>query len=382
MIAYLDHAATTQISKEVLEAMEKIHRDLYGNPSSLHRMGYHAEKELKNARKVFSKIIGSKDDEIVFTSGGTEANNLAILGSIKDKNSKMNHLITSQSEHPSVLNVFKYLETQGYEVTYLPIDKNGMVEEGDLEKALSDKTALVSLMFVNNEIGTIAPIENYGKIIKCKSEALFHVDGIQALGKIPCHVKKLNVDLMSFSGHKINGPKGVGCLYIKKGTPVKPLFYGGSQERGYRPGTENLASIVGFSEAAKEVSKNLRDHQIHLMNIKQRLVKGLEDIENCEIISPEEGAPHILNASFIGMRGEVLLHALENKNIYVSTGSACASKNKSYSHVLQALKLSDEKKEGAIRFSFSKSTTEAMIDYTIEVLKFELERLNTIINRR
>lgn len=382
MKVYLDHAATTQVLPEVVEAMASVYTRVYGNPSSMHSMGLEAEKVLKSCKKTFSKIIHSQDSELVFTSGGTEANNLAIQGVLKQAPPKMNHLITTAIEHPSVLSVFQHMESQGYEVTYLPVDSQGHIDPKALEGALRPTTALVSIMYVNNEIGTILDIEAYSKIIKRHSKAIFHVDGIQALGKVECHVRKLGVDLMSFSGHKIHGPKGIGCLFVKKGTPLKPMFYGGAQEKALRPGTENLAGIVGFVNAASLYMDKALEGPSHLAGIRQYMIDQLATLDGCEIISPLLGAPHILNVCFHNMRGEVLLHDLETHGVYVSTGSACASKNKSYSHVLEAIGLNDMKKEGAIRWSFSKYTSKEDIDYAMEVLSASLTKLHKIIKGR
>jgi len=381
MIAYLDHAATTQVKAEVVEAMIKVYRETYGNPSSMHAMGLEAEKVLKAAKKDFSKLINCSESELVFTSGGTEANNLAIQGLMKHMPPKKNHIITSQVEHPSVLSTIKELENQGYRVSYLPVDSNGHILMDKLEEALCPETALVSIMYVNNELGTIMDIGAISKLVKRKSQAYLHVDAIQALGKIDCHVRRLGVDLMTFSGHKIHGPKGIGALYVKKSTPIKALTYGGSQERALRPGTENIGGIVGLALAGQAYNQDGQAFD-KLMAIKTYMIDSLKSLEGYKINSPEDGAPHILNVSFMDMRGEVLLHELETKGIYVSTGSACSSKNKTYSHVLEAIGLDNIEKEGAIRFSFSKDTSKEEIDYAVEQLGLALDKLHKIINRR
>lgn len=375
MKAYLDNGATTQVSEEVVEAIQKVYMDFYGNPSSMHSMGVDVEKLLKSARKTIAKAIKATPEEIYFTSGGTEANNLAIQGFLKATRKK--HIITTAIEHPSVHSLFKSYE-ESHEVSYLSVDQDGFIDLEELKALLREDTALVSIMLVNNEIGSIQNIQAVSKLLK-KTSTILHVDAVQALGKVECHVKKQGIDMLTISAHKIHGPKGVGALYIKKGTLVKPLFIGGGQQNRIRPGTENVPGIVGFSEAVDLAMKHYDENRLHLSNIRQRFIDGVQTIPNAVINSPTNGAPHIVNVSFPGMRGEVLLHTLESQEIYVSTGSACSSKNKTYSHVLEAIGLDDVHKEGAIRFSFSKYTSEAMIDYALEVLKESIKTLNDII---
>lgn len=382
MKAYLDSGATTVVSEEVIQAIDEVYRTIYGNPSSMHRMGVEAEKLLKESKKIVAKAIRATADEIIFTSGGTESNNLAIQGFLNHTKNRKKHIITTVIEHPSVLSVFDVMETQGYEVTYLKVNKKGHIDLNELKSALTEETALVSIMYVNNEIGSIQPLQEISKIIKSHSQAVFHVDCVQAFGKLECHVKKHGIDLMTMSAHKIHGPMGVGALYIKKGLFIKPFAYGGSQEQRIRPGTENLPGIVGFSKAVEIASENIAKNYDHLTMIKNYFIEGVKNLEGSVINGDINGAPHILNVTFKRMRGEVLLHVLEGYEIYVSTGSACASKNKSYSHVLEAIGLDDVHKEGAIRFSFSKYTTKEMIDYTIEKLKVSIHELDQIIKGR
>lgn len=382
MKAYLDSGATTVVSMAAVEAMRDVYLHTFGNPSSMHKMGVEAEKLLKKAKRILAKLIKATPDEIYFTSGGTEANNLAIRGYLSHSKCRKKQIITSVIEHPSVLNVYKTLEEEGYEVVYLPVDEKGYVDLVDLTAALSEETAMVSIMYVNNEIGTIQPLTKISKIIKQHSSAVFHVDAIQALGKVECHVKKQGVDIMTFSSHKIHGPMGVGALYIKKGTHIKPLMVGGSQEKTIRPGTENLPGIVGFSVACEEALVEFNQNQEHLYNIKNYFLKKVLEIPLTSLNGSETDAPHIVNVSFPKMRGEVLLHVLESHDIYVSTGSACASKNKSYSHVLEAIGLDNAHKEGAIRFSFSKYTTKDIIDYAFRVLEESIKDLDQIIKGR
>lgn len=384
MKAYLDNGATTAVSENAVKRMTEIYTEIYGNPSSMHKMGVEAELIIKKAKKIISKNIKCNEQEIYFTSGGTEANNLAIQGFLKNKGNKKRHIITTVIEHPSVLSVYNSLEDDGYEVTYLKVDNTGRIDLEELKDSLRSDTALVSIMYVNNEIGTIQDLESISRIIKDNSAALLHVDGIQALGKIECHMKKYGIDMFTMSSHKIHGPKGVGALFIKKGITIKPLFIGGGQEKTIRPGTENVPGIAGFAVAVEEAYTNFKvvaDNMNDLKNYFQ--IRIFEEIPNTKINGSEDNsAPHILNISFEGMRGEVLLHVLESNDIYVSTGSACASKNKSYSHVLTSLGLSNSNMEGAIRFSLSKHTTIEEIDYTMDILKKSVTDLEKIIKGR
>ncbi|SHE84137.1 cysteine desulfurase [Thermoanaerobacter uzonensis DSM 18761] len=371
MEVYLDNSATTRVRKEVIEKMVEVLEKEYGNPSSLHLKGYQAEKLMKEARENVAKLINGDTEGIVFTSGGTESNNLALIGVAESLRKKGNHIISSTIEHPSVLNVLKYLEENGFEVTYLDVDKTGKVDIENLKRTITDKTILVSIMAVNNEIGTIEPIQEIGEVAK-ERDIIFHVDAIQAVGKINVDVKKQNLDMVSLSSHKIHGPKGVGALYIDKSVKIRPIIFGGGQEKNLRSGTENMPGIAGFGVASKLAQGNFHENASKLMTLKKRLYEGIfSEIKDVHLNGPkiEEGAPHILNISFAGIRGEVLLHALEEKGIYVSTGSACSSKKKGQSHVLKAIGLKEDLIESAIRFSFGIFNTEEEIDYTISVLK-------------
>lgn len=372
MEVYLDNSATTKVRKEVIEKMVEVMEHEYGNPSSIHLKGYRAEKILAESRKSVAKLLKSETDEIIFTSGGTESNNLAIRGIAYGMKRFGNHIITSKIEHPSVLNVMKQLEEEGYDVTYLDVDNCGKVDLDELKDAINDKTILISIMAVNNEIGTIEPIEDIAKLKEKAKTAYFHVDGIQAVGKIKLDVKRQNIDLLSLSGHKIHGPKGIGAIYIKRGVKIKPIMYGGGQEGNLRSGTENLPGIVGLGETCKLTKENFDEYTSKLVHLKKRLYDGIKsEISDIHLNGPDidNGAPQILNVSFLGVRGEVLLHALEEKGIYVSTGSACSSHKNTESHVLKAIGLSHEYIEGAIRFSFSIFNTDEEIDYTVDVLK-------------
>ncbi|WP_432664031.1 cysteine desulfurase family protein [Wukongibacter baidiensis] len=387
MEAYLDNGATTRPNEEVIDIMVKSMREDYGNPSSLHRKGVEIEKLIKRARKQVAKAIGAGEGEVYFTSGGTESNNLAILGVLEGNKRKGNHIITTKIEHPSVLNVFNALEESGYEVSYLSVDKNGQISIDELKNVLRDETVLISIMYVNNEVGAIQPISEVTKVINSrKNKPLLHVDAIQAFGKIKLNVKKQNIDLMSISGHKIHGPKGIGALYVKKGIKIKSMIFGGNQELGLRSGTENVPGILGLGVAAEWVKKDFESNTKKMNELKIRLLNGIQNnLQQVKVNgdSLEGTAPHILNISFEGIRGEVLLHTLEQEGIYVSTGSACSSnKKKAFSHVLKEMALTEDQMEGAIRFSLSPHNTVEEIDYTIDKLKYIVEDLRKVIARR
>ncbi|QEK13637.1 cysteine desulfurase [Crassaminicella thermophila] len=385
MEVYLDNSATTKPNIEVVNIMTKALTDYYGNPSSLHHKGVEVEKLIKTARKQLAKALGASEQEIIFTSGGTESNNMAIMGAIESKKRKGNRIITTKIEHPSVLNVYKNLETKGYEVIYLDVDSFGKINMEQLKESISEETILISIMHVNNEVGTIQPVEEIGKIIKNNNENfIFHVDAIQSFGKIKFTPKKIGAHLLSVSGHKIHGPKGIGALYIKKGLKMTPLIYGGNQETGIRSGTENTPGILGLGEAARCLYEDM-DNKINKMWIlKNKLIEGIKnEIHDIKIngFEKEGSAPHIANISFLGIRGEVLLHSLEQDGIYVSTGSACSSKKNTKSHVLKAMGLKDYEIEGAIRFSFSYNNTLEEIDYAIDKLKKHVKDIRKIVKR-
>ncbi|SHE82507.1 cysteine desulfurase [Caldanaerobius fijiensis DSM 17918] len=370
MQVYLDNSATTKPYKEVVEAMIYALNERYENPSSMYRPAMEAEKMIENARLNIAKVIGAKKEEIFFTSGGTEANNTAIKGAAYLLKKRKNHIITTTIEHPSVLNAVMRLEAEGFKVSYIGVDVNGIVDLNEIKDKINDSTALISVMAVNNEIGSIQPIKDIGDIAKEKG-VLFHVDAVQGYGKIVLDMRDLNVDLMSISGHKIHGPKGIGAIYIKRGVKIQPLLDGGGQEGNVRSGTENVPGIIGFGVAAEICHKNMDKYSDYMMTLKKRLWYGLKDnISDCFINGPdvEKGAPHILNISFVGVKGEVLLHALEEKGVYVSTGSACSSHKRGVSHVLKNLGLSDDRIESAIRFSLSPFNTCEEVDYTVNVL--------------
>ncbi len=385
MIVYLDNSSTTKPSKEVVEIMLKVLNEQYGNPSSLHHMGVEVEKLMKGARRQVSKALRANEKEITFTAGGTEANNIAILGSIEANKRKGNTIITTKIEHPSVINVYKYLETKGFNVVYLDVDIYGRLNIDQLKANISNSTILISVMHVNNEIGTIQPVKEIGNILKKeKLNIAFHMDAVQSFGKVPFSPSNLGTDLVSISGHKIHGPKGVGVLFKRKEMKISPIVFGGNQEEGIRSGTENIPGILGIGVAAEHIYLNSDENIKAIESLKAKFI-GLvkSEISDIKINSPEieDSAPHIVNISFLGTRGEVLLHLLEQDNIYVSTGSACSSKKDSKSHVLKAIGLKDEEIQGAIRFSFSEYNTLDEIYYVVEKLKNHVKDLRKIIKR-
>ncbi|KPU26842.1 cysteine desulfurase [Caloranaerobacter sp. TR13] len=385
MEVYLDNSATTRPRDEVIDAMIYMLKSTYGNPSSLHRKGLEAEKEIEKSRKIISKFLGVDSKEIFFTSGGTESNNIAIQGLIKKYAKRGKHIITTKIEHPSVLNIFKHYEEKGFEVTYLDVNEKGIVDLKQLESSINDKTILVSIMMVNNEIGTIQPIEEIIEIIKKKNKDVkLHVDGVQAFGKIDVSLKSLGIDTFSFSGHKIHGPKGIGGLYIRNGIILEPIIFGGNQEKGLKSGTENTPGIVGLGKAVEIIKNNFNDEKKHIKDLKKYFIdKVIERIDNIKINSytDDRCAPHIVNISFIGVKGEVLLHYLEKNGIFVSTGSACSSHKKGRSHVLKSIGLKEKEIEGAIRFSFAFYNTKEEIEYVIDKLEKSVKDIRKITMR-
>lgn len=371
MSIYFDNAATTPPTEEVIESVVVGMKEYYGNPSSLHKLGLNAERMLLTSREELAKTINATSDEIFFTSGGSEGNNFILKGIGKSGN----NIITTKFEHPSVLNALNELREQGIIVHELSLNENGEVDLEELKSFIDKNTVLVSIMHVNNEIGTIQPIEEIGKIIKNNSSrAKFHVDGVQSYGKIAIDVKKANIDYLTVSSHKFHGPKGVGFCYIRKGLRLKPLISGGGQESGFRSGTENLPGVMGMVVAAKMAQASIKESYKKVWEIKEYFIEKLKGIENIKINSPlkENISPYILNVSFTGIRGEVLLHALEENGIFVSTGSACSSRGGKESHVLKALGLDYKDIDGAIRFSFSRFNTLEEVDLSNEALKKSL----------
>ena len=366
---YFDNAATTCVFPEVVEAMQDAMQVTYGNPSAKHMKGIEAENKVKAAQELIAKTLRAKPKEILFTSGGTESNNTAIIGTAMANRRKGKHIITTKVEHASVYEPMYHLEEEGYEVTYLDVDSEGIVDLDQLEESIREDTILVSCMMVNNEIGAIEPIEEIAKIIKAKNpNTIFHVDAIQAYGKLPIVPKNMGIDLLSTSGHKIHGPKGVGFLYVNEKIKIQPMILGGGQQKGMRSGTDNVPGIAGLGVAAKKIYEDFDEKIEQLKENKLYLAKRLQELDNVFINGPkpEDGAPHILNASFVGVRSEVLLHTLEEKQIYISAGSACSSHKRAASATMLALGVSAERRESAIRFSLSEMTTKEELDYAVD----------------
>ena len=378
MEAYLDNSATTKCSEKAVEKMNKVFLEDYGNPSSMHMKGFEAENYLKETRSIIAKSLKVNDKEIYFTSGGTETNNLAIIGcAMAYKRSGM-HVITTPIEHPSVGNAFALLETLGYDVTYLHVDEKGRIDLKELSDEIRPDTILVSVMHVNNEIGTVEPIVEAGNIIKQKnSNTLFHVDAVQSYGKVEVLPKKMNIDLLSVSGHKIHGPKGSGFLYKSDKVKCNPVILGGGQEWGLRSGTENVPAIAGLGVAVEEIFKNFEKNQKKLYKLREYLITELSKIDGVSLNGPldETGAPHILSMSVEGVRAEVLLHALEEKHIYVSAGSACSSNKPAVSKTLTAIGLKKNLLDSTVRFSFSIHTTKEELEYAVKELKEIIPKL-------
>lgn len=372
MEAYLDNSATTRCSDKAAELMMKLLLENYGNPSSLHMKGVIAEKYINEAKKQIAKTLKAQEKEIVFTSGGTESNNLAIIGSAMANRRAGMHVITSSIEHASVSNPMAYLEEQGFEVTYLPVDSKGVISMEALKNAIREDTILVSLMQVNNEIGAIQPIEEAGKIIKAANpDIIFHVDAIQAYGKMRIAPKKLNIDLLSVSGHKIHGPKGSGFLYIKDKTKIRPVIFGGGQQKGMRSGTENVPAIAGLGLAAEEIYTDFEEKIDRMYALREYFIEQVTQIEGVSVNgqSQRASAPHVVSVSICGVRAEVMLHTLEDRGIYVSAGSACSSNKPSVSHTLKSIGLAPELLDSTIRFSFSVHTTMEELDYALKVMR-------------
>lgn len=360
---YLDNSATTRTAPEVLETIKKMMDTFYGNPSSLHKKGMEAEHILEKARDKVAAILGAKSDEIIFTSGGTESNNLAIKGIADAYHHRGRHIISSKIEHPSVLEPLKYLEKKDFSITYLGVNQDGEIDLEDLKKSLKEETILVSIMHVNNEIGTVQPYKKIGAIIKENSRAFYHCDMVQSFLRLPIQLDTGGPDLITLSGHKVHALKGVGVLYKKKKIHIEPILHGGGQENNIRSGTENTLSIAGLSAILHRDMENkrvqmMRDYLFH---------KIAEGVSNIKMNTPlHQSAPHILNISFPRLKGEVLIHALEEDNIYVSTGSACHSRQSEFNHVLKAIGLNKEEIEGSIRISLSYQNTIDEIDFVVK----------------
>ena len=371
MEAYFDNSATTRCSDAAVALMQKVLLEDYGNPSSLHMKGVVAEKYIKAATEQIARTLKVAEKEIVFTSGGTESNNLALIGVALANQRAGKHIITTAIEHASVYNPLIFLEEQGFEVTYLPVDAKGVVSLEALAEALREDTILVSMMHVNNEIGTIEPIEEAAKLIHEKNpKTLVHVDAIQSFGKLRIYPKRMRIDLLSVSGHKIHGPKGVGFLYVKDKTKIKPIIHGGGQQKNMRSGTENVAGIAGLGVAVEELYDNFDEKIERLYELREYLAAGMQALEGTTVNGAKgrNSAPHIVSVSFAGIRAEVLLHALEERGIYVSTGSACSSNHPAISGTLKAIGVKPELLDSTVRFSLSVESTRTEADYVLEQL--------------
>lgn len=397
MEAYLDNAATTPAFAEVCDVVKKLMLTDFGNPSSKHTKGMQAENYINEAKEEIAKTLKCQTKEIVFTSGGTESNNMALIGTVMANRRAGKHIITTRIEHASIHEPLAFLEEMGYEVTYLKVDKLGHVDEKELADSIRNDTVLVSVMYVNNEIGAVEDIRKISEIIKNKNKnTIFHVDAIQAYGKYKIVPKKLGIDLMSVSGHKIHGPKGSGFIYIKENTKIRPIIFGGGQQKGMRSGTENVPAIAGLGLAAKMIYEGHSEKIEELYKLKKMLIEGLYEIGNdnkcadgsCGVvingiddIDIKDTAPHIVSASFYGIKSEVLLHALASKGVYVSSGSACSSNHPDLSGTLKAIGVGDELLDSTIRFSFSVETTKEQVEYALEVLAKQLPILKRFIKQ-
>lgn len=383
MKVYLDNSATTKPYKVVLDSILKYNDIYYANPSSVHKMGVFVYKDIKNNKQEIAKLMNVEENEIIFTSGGTESTNMVLRGlAFKFKNKK-NHIISSNIEHPSTYETLEFLSKNGFEITYLKVNEKGVIDFKDLKNAIKDETFLVSIMHANNEVGSLMPIEKIGRYLKkLNQEIYFHVDAVQSFLKLSFKPKRYNIDFMSISGHKIHGPKGIGILFKDEKLKLEPLLTGGGQQNNLRSGTENTSGIVGICQAIIEANKDFNKRIEHISKLKDYLKKLIvENIEDIKINTPNESVCHILNISFLGIKGEILLHALEQKGIYVSTGSACSSKKKK-SRVLQNMGLKEDEIEGAIRFSLSEFNTKEEMEYVVDVLNKEVSDLRSIINKK
>ena len=373
MEIYLDNSATTMVRPEVAKLMYEIMTKDYGNPSSMHIKGVQAERYLREAKEIFAGILKVSEKEIFFTSGGTEGDNMAIIGAALAGRRRGRHIITTVIEHPAVLESCAFLEKNGFEVTYLPVNAAGQVEPDTLKASLRDDTILVSVMYVNNEIGAIEPVSELGRIIKeYNKDILFHVDAVQAFGKFRIHPYKENIDMMTMSSHKIHGPKGVGAIFIKDKTKIQPIALGGGQQKGMRSGTENVPGIAGMAMAAKELYDKFDEDVNRLYELKEYFVREITGIEGATVngLTGRDSAPHVVSVSFDGItKSEVLLHALEDKGIYISSGSACSSNKPSLSSTLKAIGVKNDLLYATLRFSFSVFTTKEELEYTINAVK-------------
>jgi len=376
---YFDHSATTRVDAAVAEAMVKVMREDFGNPSSLHSFGRDARVILEDARETIAKILNADPTEIFFTSGGTEADNTALIGVMEANRDKGDHLITSMMEHHAVLDAAEYLEKNGYRVSYIRPDEQGIIQPADVERAITPQTVLISIMHVNNEVGTISPVEEIGRIARERG-VLFHTDAVQSFGKIPVDVKAINADLLSVSSHKIYGPKGAGALYLRRGVKINRRTHGGHQEREVRTGTENLPGAVGLAAAAEICQREMESEAVRLSNLRNRLWSGLQErIPKIRLNGhPAKRLPGLCNVSFEGVEGEALMLALDLEGIAASTGSACSSGQTSASHVLLAMGIPPEIAQASIRFSLGRENDDESVDYALEVVPKIVSRLRNM----
>ncbi|AQR93898.1 MULTISPECIES: cysteine desulfurase NifS [Clostridium] len=376
---YMDYSATTYVKPEVLEEMLPYFTQKFGNPSSFYGISRETKKAIDKAREQIAKALNCLPEEVYFTGGGSEADNWAIKGIASAHRNKGNHIITTKIEHHAVLHTCEYLEKNGFEVTYLDVDEEGFVRLEDLKNAITDKTILVSIMFANNEIGTIEPIKEIGEICREK-KIFFHTDAVQAIGNVPVDVKEMNIDMLSLAGHKLYGPKGIGVLYIKKGIKIDNLIHGGAQERNRRAGTENIASIVGLGKAVELVTENLEEHMKKLTALRDKLINGLLEIPYTKLNGPrgDKRLPGNANVCFRFIEGESILLSLDFKGVCASSGSACTSGSLDPSHVLLAIGLPHEIAHGSLRLSMGEGSTEEDVDYVLEVVPPIIERLRNM----
>ncbi|MEW6615852.1 MAG: cysteine desulfurase NifS [Thermodesulfobacteriota bacterium] len=376
---YMDHNATTPLHPEALDAMLPFLKDNFGNPSSIHWAGRGVRKYIDEAREKVANLLNTDPSEIAFTGGGSESDNLAIKGAAYALKKEGNHIITTKVEHPAVLNTCEYLEKAGYKLTYLPVDHEGMIDLDELKDSIISKTVLISIMYANNETGTLLPIKEVGEIA-ADIGILFHTDAVQAVGKIPMDLKDLKIDLLSLSGHKLYGPKGIGCLYVKKGTSLVPLIHGGHQEGGMRAGTENIPGIVGLGKACEIASRDMGFQVKRITKLRDRLYEGI--IDKLDYIKlnghPVKRIPNTLNVSFEFIEGESLLLNLDLEGVAVSSGSACTSGSLKPSHVLTAMGLTPEIAQGSLRFSLGRNNTEEDVEYVLDVLPEIVNRLRSM----
>lgn len=379
MEIYFDNSATTKCYKSVRDIVVKTLMEDFGNPSSMHQKGVEGENYLKDAAAIIAKVLKVNEKEVFFTSGGTESNNWSLIGGAMANKRSGNHIITTAIEHPAVSEPVRFLEEQGFRVTRLGVDADGIISLEELEQALTEDTILVSTMYVNNEMGAVQPVEAIAKLVHAKCpKALYHVDAIQAFGKYEIYPKRMGIDLMSASGHKVHGPKGVGLLYMNEKAKVSPIILGGGQQRGMRSGTDNVPSIAGFGQAVKEIYKNRSEKNAYLYDLKKYMIQRLSELEDVVIHGnreDEKSAPHIINVSFVGVGSEVMLHTLEDRGIYVSAGSACSTHKRSKSPSLTAIGASGPEIDSSVRFSFTEENTKEEVDTVMDVLKQVLPML-------